>query len=65
MALLKDFDPSPACPSDKTIMKMKLIMEHLWNDTVNGKSKNVKSDLVLLGLPKIPHECFKIEIGFP
>jgi len=67
MALLKDFDPSPACPSDKTSVKMKLSMEQWWNATGNGKSKKVKRnvDLVLLGPPKIPHECSKIEIGFP
>jgi len=45
MALLKDFYPSPACPSDKTSIKMKLSMEHWWNDTGNGKSKNVKRNV--------------------
>jgi len=45
MVLLKDFDPSPACPSDKTSMKMKLSMQHWWNDTGNGKSKNAKRNV--------------------
>jgi hypothetical protein len=47
LALLKDSDPSPACPSDKITMKTKLGMEHWWNDTGNGKSKNVNRNVSL------------------
>jgi hypothetical protein len=27
---------SPACPSDKSCIKMKMYLEHWWNDTAKG-----------------------------
>jgi hypothetical protein len=30
---------SPACPSDKISIKVKMSMEHWWNDTDKGKPK--------------------------
>ena len=67
ISLLKDFHPSPACPSDKCSRKMKLSMEHLWNDTGNGKSKNLERNMSQRHLvhQKSHVEWSEVEFGPP
>lgn len=39
IALYKDSQVTPACPSDKGSIKMKTNMNHWWNDTERGETK--------------------------
>jgi len=36
----------PVCPSDKNSIKMKMSMEHWWNDTDRGKLKYWERNII-------------------
>jgi hypothetical protein len=39
LLLFENSHASPACPSDRSRMKVKMSMEHWWNDTDRKKPK--------------------------
>ena len=45
-ALFGGFQGSPACPSGKTSMKLKMSMEHWWNGTDRGKLKYWERNII-------------------
>jgi uncharacterized protein YraI len=45
IALFETFQTSAGCPSDKDWNKVKMSMEHWWNDTERGKQKYGETNL--------------------
>ena len=56
-ALFESSQVSPACPTDKSSIKMKMITEHWWNDTDRGNPKYWEKPLLIchFELPKISY----------
>jgi hypothetical protein len=44
-ALFKGAQASPSCPSDNSGIKIKVSVEHCWNDIGRGKRKNLEEIL--------------------